>query len=149
MVSSRLQQKLSHLLRTSQLTSRKINLVDKQRLWLENDWQFDFPGSDASKDYKTQEKIIFRIFFNSGLSQKYFCKSRADGPKPWRSLTGEFLVILPLAVTDATENYVCKLCMRLIYSSAFVASMEILMSLEELESSKKYFLGFRRQQVFF
>lgn len=50
---------------------------------------------------------------------------------------------------DATENYVCKLCMRLIYSSAFVASMEILMSLEEMESSKTYFLGFCRQQVFF
>jgi len=39
--------------------------------------------------------------------------------------------------------------MRLIYSSAFVASVEILMSSEELECPNVYFPGFFRQQVFF
>jgi len=51
---------------------------------------------------------MFRKLFNSGLNQKYFCKSRADGLRLWRSLKGEFLVILPLADIDATENYLRK-----------------------------------------
>lgn len=46
----------TRLVRTSKFTCREMNLVDRQRLWLENIWRFHFLSRDPSDDHKAQER---------------------------------------------------------------------------------------------